>query len=507
MDFSNHAKRGGRIPIPSSFANNSSTTAASDHDDHDVASPQQQQRQQTNDDIETIKACWNKDHLMVTERFLFVQFQKRQQQYLSFTEFYGVASKVQQQIRASKMHHQSNNDEPQKLAAQPEANPDFFTDLTKEERLLYNLLAATSPTLYRMDRIEESSRLVTKTNQKTKKPQLSWKLVLVNNKKNRLQELRALLEKQRTVGVVPLAKSNAILAAIKEHRLDRAAASSKHSTAAAPATNQNTKPKAAAASSPAVQAVLMSETATATSSTVEERVRARAVVALAQQHEDHQRGHTDNDAGFMDRDWLVRLTDALWSHCAQMRSVRVQAIGGNSTVAAAAATAVIPLKDVVSVLRKSLSTRSGSSGAVHRGETVNKRRVVEALLHLSGEFPGWIVLNKVDISQDSLLRVHHGVDYTAIRAQLTGTESLNKEPTVDHKKTATRVNSILHPPSKQIHKSQRHAVVAKKLIAKNSGRKVRVVLKDANEDSKPAGAPIQAGSSGSEQQQKANRSI
>lgn len=413
----------------------------------------------------------------MSERFLFLQFNK--QSVLSFAEFYSVARKIYLQIRSTVNSTKVNRDDEEEGDSKPAAKlsetPEFLADLTEEERLLYHLLAATSPTLYQMRRVDEPTLLSPK-----KKKRQVWCLESVANR-NRQQVFHDLLQQKTTAK----AKCDAILGAIRQHRGESTV-------------EQENKPKSAVAASPVAKPPLevLAETG---GTTVEERVRARAAV---REREEGQRKAQDRETNGMDREWLVRLTDALWSQASnRMRSnVRFQ------PKALVRKSCSVSLKDAAAMLRASLSTGGASRahiGIMGRGDKVSKRQIVEALLQLSQEFPDWITLSDGD-SKESILRVK-AVDYAEIRAKLTGTKAIPTSRPV----AKPGHNSLLDPPQKQ----QQKKIVKKKLLtASNKGqegagrmgesslakerraKKARLANKDMNaiaKDAKPAATKAQ----------------
>jgi len=465
-------ERGGdRIPIPNFAA------AAS--------SPESTASITTSEEESTVvKAAWYKEHLLVAERFLFLQFKK--QTSLSFTAFYGVARKIYQQIRRSstQQQHASKSkkdiedgadvvevDKDSKPAAKLPEIPDFLTDLTEEERLLYNLLAATAPTLYRIRRVDEPSLILAGSSKKAIDKKQIWCLESVacrntNESMNtRQQEFHNLVQQQ----TISKTKSDAILAAIREHRREYINVQ-----------EEPTKTKTAAAAvvaSPVARnkppLEILSETAG--TSTVEERVRARAAVQEQeeqQRQQDRNNGSDGSSSARMDSEWLVRLTDALWSQARHQiksnartlpvppssRELLPSLIHHHPPAAArneksnrsSTGCCRMPIKDAVTALRTSLLACTAAGRAGDANSACSKRQIAEALLRLSRDYPEWITLSgDGDIARgDSILRVQTtAVDYAAIRAQLTGTKS---PPSHHTKKRSTgSVNSLLLPSQPQ----------------------------------------------------------
>ena len=499
-----------------------------------------------------MEAAWYKEHLIVAERFLFLQFKK--QTSLSFTAFYGVARKIYQQIRRSSTQpqHASKSkkqdiensgdvvevDKDSKPAAKLPEIPDFLTDLTEEERLLYHLLAATTPTLYRMRRVDEPSLLILAgSSKKTIEKKQIWCLESVawdsNNEKmhTRQQEFHNLVQQQN----VSKTKSDAILAAIREHRRESISLQEEHKEA---------KTAAAVVASPAARnkppLEILSEETTAGTSTVEERVRARAAV---QEQEEQQRqqarnnGSDGSSSARMDSEWMVRLTDALWSQARHQiksnarilplppssRALLPSLIHHHPPAAArnkksnrsSTGCCRMPLKDAVAALRTSLLACTTAGRAGDANSACSKRQIAEALLRLSRDYPEWINLSDDgDIARgDSILRVQTtAVDYAAIRAQLTGTNKASSPLNHQTKKRSTgSVNSLLHPTRQQPlarkllpaaemstndpKMDEKGRKADRALVKEQRAKKVRTVYntnsKDVNgkDDSKPVATP------------------
>ena len=432
---------GGRttIPIPNFSASPESSTASSEkNEDED------DERSGSSTRL-LLEATWNHEHLVATERFLFLRF-KRQPSLISFAEFYGVAtSKIYQRIRRSK---QQSEEDCKSAAATNAETPEFLTDLTEEERLLYYFLAATSPTLYRMRRVDEPNVLLRGSNSNHSKKKQTWCLESVGctNKDNtsRQQQFYSLIQQQ----AVSKTKSDNILAAIMQDRCEREEMWEQHN-----------KSKADAVVSPVKKPPLDILSRSAGTTTVEERVRARA----AAQKQEEQLRHVQSGSGksfSTDSEWLVRFADALWSQTRQMKSTnhvgilpptktwnhRHQPRSGSSSCSCR-----VPLKEAVAALRTSMSMRGNSNNTrfVQQQQPITKRQVAETLLQLSRKFPDWIVLSNGIVSGDSILRVRGTVDYAAIRAQLEG-----KSPSSSPRKklpTTKRpdVDRLLHPQEQQ----------------------------------------------------------
>jgi len=279
--------------------------------------------------------------------------------------------------------------------------PEELKDLSQQERVLYDLICASSPALYKLSRV--STRLLGYTD----KPDLEylWCLEIVPCVSgNRTQELHKLL-KQRTVEKL---KSEEILRTIRAHRKDM----SKSSPVSSSSSSTDVKAKV-----PVPEALIRSDM------TLIERVRARARAYANEKRVQEAQAKSQDKEANLDREWLVRLADALWSHSRDITlcQTRFQ----SPLCKQKPSNCILTLKDTVTVLSQSLSTRKTSGkmpSHYNQGEKQSKRRIFEAIQDLCALVPEWVQLTpgvsgKYD--QESTVWIKP-VDYSAVRAKLTG---------------------------------------------------------------------------------------
>jgi hypothetical protein len=423
MPSKNRAPRGSRIPIPSFGI---APTAVSPH-----PQPAATRSENTAKHIPS----WNKDHLIHLESALQL-YNSRQKvanssSILPLADLYALASKLS-------------------LEPRPLTTSLDNTDLNEQERLLLDLLCVTSPVLYQLRKIVN-----------TEERNNGWCLETLPSPGNRITELhRLFLERSSDPQ-----KEDSFLQAIREHRNER---------------QQPHKPAAAVVET----TTALPDNAT-TGTNVEDRVRARAHAKRNYQetYAQENKNNTNDKNTTVDRAWLARLADGLWSHASDilLRQARFQSAGQPKPKIC-----TLTLKDVVAVLQQSI-----------RSETVklSKRRIVEGILELRRIVPEWIELSGDDTNIENLskdttvwLKPH---EYRTIRCRLTGQQSklpLRKHSLEGLAASTTAKRSKPSPPTKESVASlegQSEQLTNKSLLG--SSTQVHELLSSPpEEDTKPA---------------------
>lgn len=411
-----------------------------------TSTPDEMSTPKENRTLEKTSATWCNDHLLCLDRFLILHFKKHCTSLISLDDFDVVASKVLAQIRSTDAAIDGDGGKPALSKV-----PDNLLEYTGDERLLYHLIAATSPVLYRLRQVSASEMHAWST-----ETRLVWCLeAMPFEGTNRKQVLTKLLEQQS----IATSNRNSILRAIQDRRKSRDQLKTKTLPRMIEATSKTTNPL---------------EVLIRPGMTVEQRVRARAAVKKkddASRKEAAIANGRDSSTSSVDREWLVRLADTLWLFASnQMTSqIRFHSTSQTSTSCSVA------LKDIVTMLRNSLTTGKTlglKSMSVSKGERASKRQVIDAVIELQTRFPDWInVTDPADgktLSQEANLRIN-AVEYTPIRVQLTGTlRSRSAKSAVMKKRPGT--NSILHPRN-PFEKKPTLASTAKLAAAQSKERK------------------------------------
>jgi hypothetical protein len=321
----------------------------------------------------------------------------------------------------------SPEERPPSLSSGLPAN-DAAADLTVAERHLYHLLRATIPVLYNVCYLteEEASqqrskailssavRGVEASSDSLSAPQRSGKgrkrqyfVEQVPFSGNRMAEFRRLLQMCHSSAVV----DDDVLRAIRKH------AASRVKSAPVPASTSLAKDRQQA-HQPLIRAGM----------TIDERVRAREETRLMRDADAASARAEAMEAGetTMDRSWLLRLTDALWRHSADIlaRQSRFQSPQRKRKVAFCTLT----LKDAVSVLSKALSR----PGMPITGRKTSSRALVDAILELTKLVPSWIQIagtgtHNGDVSKDATVWIYH-THYKEARAIVSGKTAVATAP-------------------------------------------------------------------------------
>lgn len=193
-----------------------------------------------------------------------------------------------------------------------------WKDLSEHERLLFDLLCVSSPSLYQLVQTPSgpipTSNLSHSDTTTTATPINVWYLqASISSTERRMMEFRKCL--QQPVQLPSLAETRIILVAIQDHRSRRRRLCGRHprDQKPAPLTSGDSKSMESSILQPGM--------------TLEERVRARAEANQQQRQEamlprGSVAGQTDivsatataAAATAVDRTWLVRIADALWQH-------------------------------------------------------------------------------------------------------------------------------------------------------------------------------------------------
>ena len=192
-------------------------------------------------------------------------------------------------------------------------------------------------------------------------------------------------------------------------------------------------------------------------STVEDRVRARALLQLQSEGAPHTSGtnglrHSSSHPG-SDPDLVLRIADGIWSHSTSLRKQRIF----NSSTKTVSNYApkfnenslesnyqTFSLQDLIQVLRTTNMTHVSSTGAVMNVDAgkskLSKREVLQALLELATpeRYSNWISMAQSqhkselegsreetqlptrleDVSPNTMVRINHAVQYTTVRKQI-----------------------------------------------------------------------------------------
>jgi hypothetical protein len=417
----------GPIPIPSSFVSSSPPP-------RDGPTPQMRQQQQKERCApiglrcsSSSNATINEQHLQILHQFLSLHLKKTKRSILSVTEFYAIAQKALVQIRMDSTATFSTPT--QAVSAEAEAHPPssapssssfvssrevrttpsvdddwkMITTLTEEERLLYHLLAVTSPELFRLCSVPEHQLHAWTTDSNKQKDILCVEALDLSR-----ASWNELLDTRRRRSIIEDWKlDDKILQAILEHRTTVAAA-------AADAVPTQRRQHSTKADGEQRQQAALDDFLIRPGMTIDERVRARAG---ARDRELYQQEQTKR-AG-PDPEWLVQLADALWT-LAHQQKLKQQQMGNPRN------SYKITLKDAVLELRSSMRDATHASSR-------SKREVVEGIVELHRRCPNWINIHKNHIGDGSkndnqtevdplaMLSISSAIHYsTTVRAALTG---------------------------------------------------------------------------------------
>jgi hypothetical protein len=366
------------------------------------------------------------DNLLRIEAALNLHFNSRRPNNLiSFDNMYYLLNKV--------------SSTPVTTASMARGRPnDADRDLTAAERQLYSLLRVTIPVLYNVcclteeEACQQRSRAILSGsavsgmfNGASSASLPSPEQGSDNGRKrqyfveqvpfpgNRMAEFRRLLWR---CGDVSAVVDDDVLRAIRKHAASRMKASTTLVPAPAPTpTDQALEDRhqsASAARRPLIRVGM----------TIDERVRAREEARLKRDTDAASANAEAMDSGqtAMDRSWLLRLTDALWRHSADIlaRQNRFQSPQRKRKVTFCTLT----LKDAVSVLSKALS-RPGMPVATGKKSS---RALADAILELTKLVPNWIQVagsgtrNGDDIfSKDTTVWIYHA-QYKEARSIVRG---------------------------------------------------------------------------------------
>jgi len=327
-----------------------------------------------------------------------------------------------------------------------DGSTDTVNGLAAQERLLYDLVCATSPTLYKLTRVMRSELPAWKYSERQEEQSdatMEWCLETVdflNGKKSRSTEFHRLIAKSEMLK----SKSDEILRILAAvmHRPDP------NIQAAPSARTVDAKPAA----------VAFPESFLRPNMSIDERVRARA--NAKEEHRDRVEAAAAAKTAATgvrtqtDPIWLVRLADTLWYHSnhifkRQADHVSASKPSGSSNSSSRnrnkTRNCVLTLKDVVDVLsRPSAATSNRVPTHAAQAERLTKREILAAVQELRDLVPNWIhfVGDSTDgsgqhqLSKDTTVWIK-SVDYQYVRAFLTGQSNTGAAPP----------NVAMRPPS------------------------------------------------------------
>jgi hypothetical protein len=246
--------------------------------------------------------------------------------------------------------------------------------LDKGERILVDLLCATSPTLYKWGENEGT-------------------LEVVSFSGNRFAEL----QKQLHEPEILVSKYEQCLIQVLNFR------KSTNQKAEAPPAELSSERNGKKSAFPLLR----------TDMSLEERVRARAAA-----REVREQDATDSTVS-VDASALLRLADALWSHSAHIfrRQSQVQATSPARRGSTASKACVMTLKDIVTNFGGSFAPSQQSTTHVARIEKATRKQIVEAVQELNRLAPEWITFSDKELTKSTTVWVNT-IDYQAIRTKL-----------------------------------------------------------------------------------------
>ena len=246
--------------------------------------------------------------------------------------------------------------------------------LKKGERLLLDLLCATSPTFYKWRDKERT-------------------LEVVNLVGNGLSELQEKLKKPHML----LCKYNECLKQVLKCRGNT-------NTVAEMPTIKTEKVKTELTSSSHPLRHNMS---------LEERVQVRA---SARERWEQNKVHLDSS---VDRFALLRLADALWSYSRHilLRQTQIQATSPTRNKISATKACVMTMKDIVNNFAGSFAPSQASTSNLIKGEKATKKQVVDAIRELHQLAPDWIFYSDHELTKSTTVWIKQ-IEYQAIRTKL-----------------------------------------------------------------------------------------
>jgi hypothetical protein len=340
-----------------------------------------------------IDAAWNVEWLVRVVGALEMQHvTQKANALLPFEDFYTLVKKVGRTWNpsVSTIIQQSPTPTPKKLY-----------EYSEPEKVLYDLVCATDNVLYKLG-FELSS--VARTWEAASDERI-WCLERLMFDGNRLQELHKLATKTKISKLTSDSASRAILQHREAQRIkNEQSVTTFHSVS---------QPKQ-------LDALILA------GMSLEERVRARA--EAKQVNQAAVQGAAVADDSKSDREWLVRLADALWAHSQNFLHSHLHTpLLLNKRKKAS--NCVMTLKDAVNLL--SLSSAK-SSGLIGRGGSLSKRQVMDAVQDMCRMAPDWIHISEGSnglLSPDSTVWIKPA-DFGSVRIRLAG-RNANKQPATD----------------------------------------------------------------------------
>jgi hypothetical protein len=246
--------------------------------------------------------------------------------------------------------------------------------LDKGERLLVDLLCATSPTLYKW-----------KENEGT--------VEVVSFDGNRLSEL----QKQLKEPEILVSKYEQCLMQVLNFR------KSTHESVEVPPAEVSSVRNDQKSAVPLL----------CTGMSLEERVRARAAA-----REVRQQNAMDSTVS-VDAAALLRLADAIWSHSAHIfrRQSQVHATSPARRGSTASKACVMTMKDIVTNFGASFAPSQQSTSHVARIEKATRKQIVEAVQELHRLAPEWITFSDKELTKSTTVWVNT-IEYKDIRIKL-----------------------------------------------------------------------------------------
>lgn len=281
--------------------------------------------------------------------------------------------------------------------------------LSLPERLLCDLVCVSSPSLYQLVQNDDND----------------WCLQMVHYQGNRLSGLGRLMMRPE----VDVAKRDATLKTILEHRMVSQKRKVEQETPVTPLDTEETRP------SP--QKVIQ-EPFIRDGMSLEERVRARAAARQQREADASSKNRSDKP----DYSSLLRLADAMWSH--SRRNIRRQ----SQIFSMSSAPFSMTVKDVVRTFAGSLVTSSSRTAQLHR-EKATRTEMLQALRDLQQVVPEFISFSSSPnkpLSKDTTVWLSTTVDISSVRTKLGAPKSSSqtKRP-LETKKAPARVS--LSPPT------------------------------------------------------------
>lgn len=147
---------------------------------------------------------------------------------------------------------------------------------------------------------------------------------------------------------------------------------------------------------------------------LEERVRARAAA-----REERQLDASASTSSSVDQSAMLRLADALWSHSRHilLRQSQIQAMSPVRRGNTAPKACVMTVKDIVTTFASSFAPSQESTTHVSRTEKATRKQIIEAVQELHRLAPDWISCSDTELTKSTTIWIKP-VNYQTIRAKL-----------------------------------------------------------------------------------------